>query len=177
MDSNLIVKGIESLQIQLLRDGTDISAGVLTATARLLESEREPRVMILLTDGAHNGAGVAPLAAARAAATFGIRIHTISIVGPRDPGAGGAAAPNAAANEMATVLTAIASITGGKYFSASGPATLDSIYSQINRIEAPVEEVKTREIRHDERMWPLLAALLFLIVELLLRGSRWAIIP
>jgi Ca-activated chloride channel family protein len=178
MDSNLIVRGIESLEVQLLRDGTDISAGVLTAIARLLESDRKPRVIILLTDGAHNGSGVAPLAAARAAATLGIRVHTISILGPRDAQAA-AVAPRekGPSKDMATVLTGIAGLTGGKYFSASSAAALDSIYRQINRIETPVVEAKTREIRHDERVWPLMAAFLLLALEVLFRGSRWGIVP
>jgi hypothetical protein len=47
-DRELIVQGVESLEIQLVRDGTDISCAILTSVSRLLESEREPRVVVLL---------------------------------------------------------------------------------------------------------------------------------
>ena len=39
---------------------------------------------MLLTDGAHNGIELPPLATARAAAALGVRIHSISILSPED---------------------------------------------------------------------------------------------
>ncbi|MSR06864.1 MAG: VWA domain-containing protein [Gemmatimonadetes bacterium] len=177
-DPHLIVKGIESLEVQLLLDGTDISSGLLASIARLVDSRRTPRVMILLTDGAHNGSGVQPLAAARAAAALGVRVHTISILGPADVAA--AAAPErwgSGATGKETVLTAISGLTGGRYFAASGGAALDSIYREISRIEAPVEDVTRREVRHAQRLWVLLAGFLVLASEVLFRGTRRAVVP
>lgn len=177
MDPQLIVRGIESLEVQLLPDGTDISNGLLTSVARLVESEREPRVIILLTDGAHNGNGVQPLAAARAAAALGVRVHTISILGPADAAAAAGPASFGSATDKETVLTAIASLTGGRYFAASSGAALDSIYREINRIETPVEDLTEREVRHAQRLWVLVAGLLLLAGDVLFRGSRRAVVP
>lgn len=178
-DRELVAHGVESLEVQLVRDGTDISGAVLTAVNRLLASDREPRVVVLLTDGAHNGVELPPLAAARAAAALDVRIHAISVLSPEDP----SRRPDAPigrqrlAVERETVLQGLAGLTGGRYFLASGPEALDSIYSEIDRIEAPVERSMDVEERHPLRGWLFLTALGLLGVELLLRGSRWGVIP
>jgi Ca-activated chloride channel homolog len=183
-DPNLVVAGVESLEIQLMRDGTDISAAVLTATARLMESERDPRVIVLPTDGAHNGTGVQPLAAARAAAAMDVRVHAISILGVPDTTGPRTLATVAlqqrrAQNlrDMETVLEGITDITGGQYFHASSSVQLDSIYSEIDRLEEPVEDVTEHEVRHSLRVWPLLLGMLLLGFDVLLRGSRWSVVP
>lgn len=183
MDPHLITAGVESLDVQLVRDGTDISGAVLTAAARLLDSEREPRVVVLLTDGAHNGVRVPPLTAARALAALDIRVHSISLQGPESQlsallsaGRPGGVAGRIAL-EMRTVLEGIAEITGGRYFHASSGESLDSIYREIDRMEAPVQEVTEFELRFPLRGWLFGMTLLLLGTEALLRGSRWGVIP
>jgi len=178
-DSELIAQGVESLEIQLVRDGTDISGAVLTSIARLLESEREPRVVVLLTDGAHNGVELPPLATARAAAALGVRIHSISVLAPDEEslGAGATRGRIRMAEERETVLQGLALLTGGRYFRASNAAALDSIYGEIDRIEVPTLQAIEGELRHSYRAWFFLLSLALLAVELLLRGSRWGIIP
>jgi len=183
-DPQLIVAGVESLEVQLVRDGTDISAALLTSVARLHTSEREPRVVVLLTDGAHNGVRVPPLAAARAAAALDVRVHAISVLGPPDTLALSAAAratllqrQGQTMRDMRTVLQGIAEITGGRYFHASNAGDLEAIYEEIDRIEQPTEDVSEREVRHSERRWLLLLALALFGSEALLRGSRWSVVP
>jgi Ca-activated chloride channel family protein len=180
-DPEVVVAGVESLEVQLVGDGTDIADALLTAVGRLLQSDREPRVVILLTDGAHNGTGVRPLAAARAAAALDVKVHAISVLPPEDPLEAAArrlyyrgADPT---TEMRTVLGGIADLTGGEYFHASSAAALDSIYREIDRLEAPVEVVTGAELRHPLRLWFILAGLLIVGGESLLRGSRWGVIP
>ncbi len=178
-DPELIAQGVESLEIQLVRDGTDISGAVLTAISRLLESEREPRVVVLLTDGAHNGVELPPLVTARAAAALDVRIHAISILSPDESllGARPTIGRLRLAQDRETVLQGLAGLTGGEYFRASSAAALDSIYSEIDRIETPVERLIEREVRHSERRWFFVLALTLLGIELLLRGSRWGLVP
>ena len=177
-DPELIVHGVESLQIQLVRDGTDISGAVLTASERLRGSEREPRVIVLLTDGAHNGAELPPLATARVAEALGVRIHTISVVASED--AQGALAIGIVrerfGEERETVLMQLSGITGGQYFRARSAAALDSIYDQIDRIEMPEPRAIVGEIRIPLRAWFFLLGLGVLGGEALVRGSRWGIV-
>jgi Ca-activated chloride channel family protein len=153
-DRELIVQGVESLEIQLVRDGTDISGAILTSVARLLESERDPRVIVLLTDGAHNGPEVPPLVTARAAAAVDVRIHAISVLAPADASVG----------------------LGGRYFRAAGPAALDSIYDEIDRLETPRPTPEEREERYPLAVWFYLLGLTLLAADALLRGSRWGLV-
>lgn len=177
-DRELIVQGVESLEIQLVRDGTDISGAILTSTARLLESERNPRVIVLLTDGAHNGPDVPPLVTARAAAAVDVRIHAISVLAPDNASVGlaGSIVRDRFGSERETVLQGIADITGGRYFRASSPAALDSIYDEIDRLETPRPRVEDLEERYPLAVWFFLSALMLLAVEALLRGSRWGLV-
>jgi Ca-activated chloride channel family protein len=183
-DPQVVVAGVESLEVELVPDGTDIAAAILTSTRRLRDSPLEPRVLVLLTDGAHNGRGVAPLVAARVAAALGIRIHAISISGRADTDSLDAEAralvlanQERMEREMQTVLSQVARIGGGRYFHATSAAALDSIYLQIDRAEPPVLETREREVRTPLRVWLLLAALGLLVTEPLLHGSRWGVIP
>jgi Ca-activated chloride channel family protein len=177
-DRDLIVQGVESLEIQLVRDGTDISGAILTSVARLLESEREPRVVVLLTDGAHNGPDIPPLVTARAAAAVDVRIHAISILAPADQtlGLAGSIVRDRFGNERETVLQGLADITGGRYFRAASPAALDSIYDEIDRIETPRPKVLETEVRHPLAVWFFMLSLTLLAADALLRGSRWGLV-
>jgi Ca-activated chloride channel family protein len=181
-DPRVVVSGIESLEVQLVLDGTDISKAMLSSIAGLIESDRE-RVIVLLTDGAHNGQGVDPLVTARVAAAFGMRVHSISLVGRPDI-EGSAPVVRAALerqarmeSEMETVLTGISRITGGEYFHASSTAALDSIYGMIAAIEAPTEETIDVTVYRSLRAWWLLAGIFLIGLEALLRGSRWGVLP
>ena len=178
-DPELIAQGVETLEVQLVRDGTDISGAVLTAIARLLESEREPRVVVLLTDGAHNGVELPPLVTARAAAALDVRIHAISVLSPDESSLGQRPriGRQRLARERETVLQGLAGLTGGQYFRASSASALDSIYQAIDRIESPVQRLIEREVRHSDRALFFLLGLSLLGVEMLLRGSRWGLVP
>jgi Ca-activated chloride channel family protein len=177
-DHQLIVHGVESLEIQLVRDGTDISGAVLTAVERIRGSERQPQVIVLLTDGAHNGTNLPPLATARVAEALGIRIHTISVLANEDPQR--RLAPGIVrerfGEERETVLMQLSGITGGRYFRARSAAALDSIYDEIDSLEMPVPRPIIGEVRVPLRAWFFLLGLSALTGEALLRGSRWGVV-
>jgi Ca-activated chloride channel family protein len=176
-DRNLIVRGVESLETQLVRDGTDISGAVLAAIARLLASQRDPRVVVLLTDGAHNGTELPPLVTARAAAALDVRIHSISVLAP-EGGLGPAAQilRERFGDERETVLQQLAAITGGRYFRATSSESLDSIYAEIDRIETPEPRILEEELRFPLAAWLFMSGLVLLALEALLRGSRWGVV-
>jgi Ca-activated chloride channel homolog len=74
-------------------------------------------------------------------------------------------------------LTQIAEMTGGKYFRAQSREALESIYSQIDRLEKA--RVNVRRYM-DYTPWHLpfvLLASLLVICEWLLRSSSWGRVP
>jgi len=166
-DERLIAAAIESLDPDMIRNGTDITGGILTSLDQLLESEGDPRVIVLLTDGAHNALGVSPLAAARAAAATGVRIHSISIVSPNEA---------LLAEEAETMLSQVSELSGGQYFQARSAAQLNAIYLRIGRMEVAGDRVIEETVPRPEN-WPLASALVLMGLGGILRGTRWGIVP
>lgn len=166
-DGYVVQEAVRGLQVGLLQDGTDI-AGAIAAGAGLLDDVPHPsKVLILVTDGAHNKAGVMPDLAARAAAAVGVTIYPVAI--GQEQGRDTRA--------METVLTQAARITGGRYFKATDATALEAIYSEIDRLVQPSEETVER-VETTPYAWMFaLAGLLLGVSAVLLRGSRWGVLP
>jgi Ca-activated chloride channel family protein len=160
---------VEALEVGLLIDGTDVAGAIAAGGALLRDSPHATKVLILVTDGAHNRAGLLPALATRAAAAHGVRIYSVAIGTDEAAGAGSA--------NMATVLTQAALITGGRYFHATDAAALDEIYTEIDRLTEPSEELVDRVEITPAGVWPLLAAMVLLLFGVGIRGSRWGVIP
>ena len=179
-DHYLVDHAIDGMEVGLLIDGTDI-AGAIAAGAALLEAApHDSKVLVLVTDGAHNRDGLVPAMAARAAAAVGVRVYPVAIGRPDPPdpadGAGGASAPTRL-QRMETVLTQAARITGGRYFSAADVAALDSIYAEIDRLETTSRETRLTTALVPLRFWLVAGALAMLMGAVGVRASRWAVLP
>ncbi|MDX1646984.1 MAG: VWA domain-containing protein [Longimicrobiales bacterium] len=166
-DGYVVQEAVRDLEVGLLTDGTDI-AGAISAAAGLLDDAPHPsKVLILVTDGAHNKAGVMPDLAARAAATVGVTIYPVAIGQERGRDT----------QAMETVLTQAARITGGRYFKATDADALDAIYGEIDRIVQPSQETVER-LETTPYGWILvLAGFVLALLAVLLRGSRWGVLP
>lgn len=165
-DGHVVKAAVRELEVGLLTDGTDI-AGAISAGAGLLEDATHPsKVLILVTDGAHNKAGVLPDLAARAAAAVDVTIYPVAIGSERGRDT----------RSMETVLGQAARITGGEYFKATDVAALEEIYAEIDRLVQP----STETIEHVETTpyaWLFaLGALALFVLATTIRGSRWGVI-
>ena len=179
-DHYLVDHAIDGMEVGLLIDGTDI-AGAIAAGAALLDAgPHDSKVLVLVTDGAHNRDGLVPAMAARAAAAVGVRIYPVAIgqPDPPEPGIGaGDASAQTRRQRMETVLTQAARITGGRYFSAADVVALDSIYAQIDRLETTSRETRLTTALVPFRFWLVAGALALLLGAVGLRASRWAVLP
>lgn len=162
----------------LRRAGEQALAGVPGA------EPAKSRVIILLTDGKDNpprdpGADPPnPIAAARVAATLGIKIYTIGAVGS-------AAAtrrdlsfffqPRAEVDEP--TLKAIAEATGGRYFRATDTESLVTIYDEIGRLETKRTGERSFQDNTHAAKLSMAAALGFLLLELLLAQTVLRRVP
>jgi Ca-activated chloride channel family protein len=177
-------------------DGTAIGDGLSLAAARLQKAEEEAarqqerqgaasydiksKIIILLTDGAHNAGTLSPLEAARLAARWGIKIYTIGIGDDIDPdSAGGFFAllnrPGRGVDKKTLQETAAA--TGGIFRMAADADSLRAIYAEIDRMEkSDIENV--RYVDYAEKFpWFVLAALTLLATEMALRTTLLRKIP
>ena len=153
-------------------DGTAIGNGIATAVNRLKKANGKSKVIILLTDGRNNAGEIDPPAAADLAKKFGVRIYTIGAgtrgqapVRVRDPlGFDRQVMVRVDLDEDS--LRDIARRTGGQFFRATDSDSLAEIFQQIDRLEkndAPAQsQVEYRELFD----WPLLCAILCLILFL-----------
>ncbi len=123
--------------ITRLMDETDVGmAGQMTAIGKaigfgikLFEKDTlDQKVMLLLTDGVDGGEGIAPFDAANMAKADSIKIYTLGIGDPSQPGA----------DLDENTLKRIAEVTDGKYFLAIDPDQLNAAYAELNDLE-PME--------------------------------------
>lgn len=130
--------------IGLAGEKTAIGDAITLAVKRIHDQQVEAgdQVLVLLTDGANTAGEVAPLKAAQLAEQVGLRIYTIGIGAEQlevSSLIGGRRNINPSADLDEETLTAIAELTGGRYFRAVDTAALQDIYRLVDELE-PVEE-------------------------------------
>ncbi|MGA9664883.1 MAG: VWA domain-containing protein, partial [Gallionella sp.] len=123
-------------------------------------------VMILLTDGGNDAGLMDPIAAAKMAASDGLRIYTI--------GVGAAAQQNILGASGNTdldedTLKSIASITHGEYFRATDADALQQVYARIDKLEPSAGREQWYRPHTEWFQWPLAFALMLSIPAVLLR--------
>lgn len=173
-DHNVLIRLYDSADDEMashgtINDGTALGDGIMNSLLRLRESKTVSKVIILLTDGVHNCGNVSPLTAAEIAKQYGVRIYTIGI------GRNGLAPFPTGFNSTVMVpveidektMTKISEETGGKYFRAEENSDLSEIYSEIDQMERTKLSSIQQNKRNDIYQPFALAAMIFLILELL----------
>ena len=181
-DHPVLISAIENIRNGLLEDGTAIGSGLSTSVERLRTSKSKSRIVVLLTDGENNGGLIDPQTAKEIAKAFQIKVYTIGV------GTDGYA-PQPVNTPMGIVmqqgkvsideklLKEIANETGGKYFRAKDNEGLTGIYAEINGLEKSKVEISTRT-RYTEKFFPfVLAALILIFMELLLKFTVFRKFP
>ena len=168
---------LDLLEIGGIEDGTALGDALLAAVNRLHASPAASRAIVVITDGRNNTGAVQPLVAAQAAHTLGIRVHTVGIGGqgtaafPVEDPLGGVTYRQVAADLDEATLRGIAQTTGGRFYRAADAAALQSVFTEIDRLERrPIEEkvsISYREL-YSPVIW---AALLLLAADTLLRTT------
>ncbi len=178
LDHDWLLQRLESLKTGMIEDGTAIGSAIAAGVNRLRDQEAKSRILILLTDGMNNAGKVAPLIAAEAAETLGIKVYTIG-VGTRGT------APMPVTDQFGRklirrvrvdideeTLSQVASMTGAKYYRATGTKSLENIYKEINAMEATIRKIKHFSRYRELFPWLVYAALLLLGMELYISRKR-----
>jgi Ca-activated chloride channel family protein len=157
---------IDSIQLNVLPDGTAIGVALANAAARLKDSQAKSKVIVLVTDGINNAGEIDPVSAAAVCQGLGIKVYTVGVGGAesmvpvpfpmRDPVTGRTyhrrVLMNLPVDEK--LLQAIAQRTGGQYFLATDPESLQRIFREIDRLEKTPLQVR-RYVRYREAFPPL----------------------
>ncbi|MGE5479266.1 MAG: vWA domain-containing protein [Chloroflexota bacterium] len=182
IDHNTVKTLFHGMKSGVLEDGTAIGMGLATAVNGLKASQSKSKVIILLTDGINNTGFVAPETAAEIARTYGIRVYTIGVgtLGKAPypiETPYGVQISNVDVQIDEGVLQAIADLTGGKYFRATGNRVLEQIYSEIDRLEKSKIDSRVFSRKRDLFPYFLVAALALLGLEIVLGYSFYRKIP
>lgn len=170
---------LRDVERELTRRSKELTSKALAGDVQADESfSIKSKVIVLLTDGEENMGEIRAADAARLCTQWGIKVYAIGV---------GASGPNRGmrqqrlANGMIVMrgpggfddrtLREIAELTGGKYFPANDPGSLERIYKEIDELEKT--EIKTEEFTsYDEKFVPLvLFAAGLLAAEILLAAT------
>jgi Ca-activated chloride channel family protein len=183
LDYDALLGRLDELDAGITRaEGTAIGDGLVSAVARLKDSSAKSKVIILLTDGRSNTGVVDPLTAAKAAASYGIKVYAIGTAGKGDstmtiddPRYGRVTVP--VTDDLDEELLAeIARLTDGKAYRARDGGELKEIFAAIDRLEKSKVALPKIAAVGDLHAWPLGAALLLLLLESALTAGpllRW----
>ena len=173
-DHAALVNLFQSVEFGMIDDGTAIGLGLANCVNRMKDSRTKSKVIILLTDGSNNAGEIDPLTAAEIAKTFGIRVYAVGVgsygqarVPVQTPMGTQYMTMDSQFDE--STLKNIASTTGGAYFRATDNNSLTHIYQQIDQLEKTKLRVREYARRTENFMPYLLAALMLLIAEVLVR--------
>jgi len=162
LDHGVLRNLVAQVRLGVMDGGqTAIGAGLGVALNRLDESDAQSKVIVLLTDGVHNAAGVDPDSVAQEAAERGVMISTI-LMGRHQSG-------NSSVNPGQ--LERLASATGGYAYLAENVDELQTSFQDLlNKLER--SEIEGEQIRAELFGWLLWPVLLLLALDIGLRTTR-----
>ncbi len=167
----------------VLGDVTSIGDSLATSINRINNGKAKSKSIILLTDGTNNTGIVAPLTAAEIAAKLGIKVYTIGVGTngiapyPQQDQFGRITFVNRPVEIDESTLSKIASMTGGKYFRATGNRVLDNVFNEINALEKTRMDVQNFSHTEDDIVPWAVAAIILIMLQLLLRLTVMRTIP
>jgi Ca-activated chloride channel family protein len=184
IDDSAFRQSVEALNVNIIPEGgTDLGEAITTALSAYKEGDNH-RVLVLLTDGEDQDTGA--LEAAKKAAQAGLKIFTIGVGTPEGELLSITDAQGKAdyvRDEQGNVvkshlreelLQQISGATeGGFYLPLRGAKTMDTLYEK-GLANLPKSEHQQKVIKqYEERyQWPLGAAIILLILEILLPERR-----
>jgi len=199
LDHGALLQSLESVKIpEPLRDSrgrivehddyreelaTAIGDALTLGCKRLDEVDAKSKVLVLLSDGKNTAGVIDPLDAADLAKTLGIRVHTIGVgtTGtapfPAIDFSGRSILTPQQVEMDAVTLQAIADRSGGQFFHADNTAALQRVYADIDTLEKSKTEGRVYTEYRELYASVLLPGALLLLLELILRATRFRSLP
>ena len=182
-DYNTMVSMLDRLKIGAAGERTAIGDAIGISIKRLADIESKSNIIILLTDGQSNAGELSPDTAGQIAKEKNIKIYTIG-VGTRgkapflvnDP-LFGERYVYQRVNIDEDTLNAIAEKTGGLYFRAEDLSGLQQIYDTIDKLEKTEVKVDIFADYSEIYPWLLFPAILLLPLYVILRNTRYLVVP
>lgn len=120
--------------VGMLGGSAAVGDGIGLAVKTMRDHPATDRVLVLLVDGTSGSGALPPMLAAELARSEHVKIHTVGI-GSGDPMPMPPAAANGPPELDEETLSAVAALTGGRYFRAHDETELRSVLATIGRLE------------------------------------------
>jgi Ca-activated chloride channel family protein len=187
IDNTAFEQSVQALDVNTIpQGGTALAVAINTALTAFKEKDHY-KELVLLTDGEDNVNEADVLAAARNAAKQGLRIFTVGIGTPAgdllrvtDANGNGDYIRDANGDVVKShlneeLLQQIARATEGGFYLPLRANTIDALY-ETGLAPLPKTEAKEKLVRrfHEQFQWPLAAAILLLLTEMLLPERKRA---
>ena len=183
LDHDWLLQRLGDVEMGQVQDGTAIGSATASAVTRLSKQKAKSKILILLTDGMNNAGTASPEVAGEAAKSLGVKIYAI--------GAGTKGFAPYPVKDMwgrtrlqrvkvdidEKTLKHISKTTGGQYFRATDTDSLKKIYTVINDLEKTKRTVRHFSNYHEIYLYPLIAGLILLALEILLASTRFRRMP
>ncbi|MCF2858250.1 VWA domain-containing protein [Pseudoalteromonas sp. SMS1] len=172
-DINTVSQMLQESQIGLVGRATAIGDALGLAVKRFNQKEESNRILILLTDGRNTAGNLEPDEALILAREEGIKVYTVGVGSDGRRNMGFFSMGSMGGNSIdEQTLTHIADETGGKYFRAKNVQGLQQIYAELDKLEPISDEDETFRPKQALFYLPLLAALVFWGLALIIRAAR-----
>lgn len=158
-DLNTVQTLLNETEIGMAGNNTAIGDAIGVTLQHLAKTQQQNTVLILLTDGSNTAGAVQPLDAARQAKAMGLKIHTIGVGVVESRGLDQLLFGQSRTIDTAT-LSAIAELSGGKFYTAVNLQQLNDIYNEIDQLESSEHDQTPYRPRTELYPWPLATAFL-----------------
>ncbi len=194
LNHDWLKRNLDRLELGAI-DGSSTAIGTALGASvnRLRQHDAASRIVILLTDGENNAGSLSPLGAAEAAAAYRVKVHTIATgrqgrVPVPQMTRDGRVMRDADGRPLyrgqtslsrydETALQEIADKTGGQFYRATESGDLERIYAEIDKLETTVVELRSFASFKELFVWPAALGLALLLLEQVLRQTRYRRIP
>jgi Ca-activated chloride channel family protein len=181
VDNAAFQQSVQALDVNSISaGGTDLADAINTALTAFKESGHH-KALVLLTDGEDNESETGAIEAAKNAAKADLKIFTVGIgtaagdlIRVTDANGNSDYVRDEQGNVVKShlnepLLQQIATITGGFYLPLRGADTMDALYER-GLAPLPKSDSAEKTIRryHEQFQWPLGAAIILLLAEMLL---------
>ena len=176
LNYDYVKEQVKALQVMALGEGTALGMGITLASFHLRSSSASQKVMILFTDGENNAGEIEPESAATIAAEAGIRIYVIDISSDRetvieftDPTSGTPYRARYQGEKQGELLQSIADISGGEYFTATDPLSLEGVLLSVDSLERVETRLKVGVSKEPQHQQFILIAFILIFLDYFLR--------
>jgi Ca-activated chloride channel family protein len=183
LDHDWLLQRLGDVELGQIQDGTAIGSATASAVNRLSKQKAKSKILILLTDGMNNAGTASPEVAGEAAKSLGVKIYAIGAGTkgyapfPVKDFFGRTRLQRVKVDIDEKTLQHISKMTGGKYFRATDTDSLQQIYDVINKLEKTKRTVRHFSNYQEIYIYPLIAGLVLLGLEILLASTRYRRMP